>query len=47
MTGRDIERLIQCITCKNDPETCGCDDKDEDSEGMCVCWAERKEYEID
>lgn len=43
MTEKDIDRLMQCITCERNPQTCGCKDEDEDSEGMCVCWAERKE----
>ena len=29
-------RLEQCIVCENDPRTCGCDDEDEDENGMCV-----------
>lgn len=31
----DFKRLMQCLTCANDPETCGCDDSDEDENGMC------------
>ena len=29
-------RLDQCIVCEHDPRTCGCDDEDEDENGMCV-----------
>lgn len=29
-------RLDQCIVCENDPRTCGCDEEDEDENGMCV-----------
>lgn len=40
---RNIRRLKQCVTCERNPKTCGCDDADEDANGMCVKWAERKE----
>lgn len=42
MTEHDIKRLMQCLTCGKSPRDCGCDDSDEDSEGMCKKW-ERKE----
>lgn len=29
-------RLEQCIVCEHDPRTCGCDDEDDDENGMCV-----------
>lgn len=38
----DLKRLIQCIRCKKDPAICGCTDKDEDGNGMCIRY-ERKE----
>lgn len=38
-----IARMMQCVWCKNDPETCGCTDDDEDENGFCRQWAERKE----
>ena len=42
MTEHDIERLMQCVTCGRNPRDCGCDDSDEDEDGMCTKW-ERKE----
>lgn len=42
LTEHDIERLMQCVTCEKSPRDCGCDDSDEDEEGMCIKW-ERKE----
>ena len=38
----NIARLMQCIECKNDPEYCGCTDDDEDDDGFCKKWEERK-----
>ena len=43
MTDHDIERLIQCITCSCDLEKCGCTEADEDENGMCTKWKDRKE----
>lgn len=39
----NLRRLKQCVTCGRNPETCGCDDADEDASGMCMKWVERKE----
>lgn len=35
------ERLLQCAKCANDPEKCGCTEKDEDVNGMCMKYKER------
>ena len=35
MTRNDLKRLFQCVSCINDPITCGKDEKDEDERGMC------------
>ena len=42
LTEDEIERLMQCVTCEKSPRDCGCDDSDEDENGMCIKW-ERKE----
>lgn len=39
----DLLRLKQCITCANDPADCGCDDSDEDENGMCTKWKRKEE----
>ena len=31
----DRIRLLQCVFCDNDPETCGCTERNEDKDGMC------------
>ena len=36
MSAKDKTRLLQCVTCKNNPDDCGRDDKDEDNNGLCV-----------
>lgn len=36
MSTKDKIRLLQCVTCQNNPDNCGCDDKDEDNNGLCV-----------
>lgn len=41
MTEHDIDRMMQCVTCVHNPETCGCDDADEDKSGMCMKWTRR------
>jgi hypothetical protein len=38
---RNVRRLTQCMTCRHDPEECGCDDSDEDENGMCKKWMRR------
>lgn len=38
----NIHRLKQCMTCNHNPETCRCDESEEDENGMCKKW-ERKE----
>ena len=43
MNEHDIDRMMQCVTCGRNPETCECDDTDEDKYGMCMKWVERKE----
>lgn len=42
MTEHDIKRLMQCVTCERNPRDCGCDDSDEDENGLCTKY-ERKE----
>lgn len=37
----NLERFMECMTCKNDPLTCGCTDADEDGKRAC------KKYEKD
>jgi len=37
----NISRLKQCITCRCDPEECGCDESDEDENGMCKKWVRK------
>ena len=32
----DKMRLMECISCDKDPETCGCDDNDENERGFCT-----------
>ena len=36
-------RLMQCVTCKHDPAECRCDESDEDADGMCKRYEQRKE----
>ena len=38
MKEREKQRLIQCITCARDPETCGCTEANEDENGFCTEW---------
>ena len=38
MTEHEKQRLIQCITCARDPETCGCTEANEDENGFCTEW---------
>ncbi len=33
LSARDKIRLLQCIFCKNDPEACGCSERNEDEKG--------------
>lgn len=40
MNEHDIERMMQCVMCKSDPEKCGCSEKDEDENGMCKKYKE-------
>ena len=42
----NLRRLKQCVTCGRNPETCGCTESDEDANGMCMQWSERKEPNI-
>lgn len=35
LSAHDKIRLLQCVFCNNNPETCGFDEKNEDAEGMC------------
>ena len=35
MSAKDKSRLMQCVTCQNNPDNCGCDDNDEDENGLC------------
>lgn len=35
LSARDKIRLLQCVFCKNNPETCGCSERNEDEKGMC------------
>ena len=37
----DKKRLFQCVTCRKNPEICGCTEKDEDVNGMCMKYKER------
>lgn len=39
---QDLKRLIQCVICANDPETCGCTDDDEDEQGFCLNYRKRE-----
>lgn len=39
---KDKRRLLQCIFCGNNPDTCGCTEKDEDAKGYCTKYKERK-----
>lgn len=38
LSDNDKKRLCQCITCKHNPEVCGCDESNEDENGMCKEW---------
>lgn len=31
----DFRRLMECITCRSNPETCGCTETDENEKGHC------------
>lgn len=39
----NLRRLKQCIECGQNPECCGCDDSDEDENGMCTQWVRKEE----
>lgn len=43
----DIERLLECLTCKREPLTCGCTEKDESEDGSCVKYKGGDDNEID
>ena len=43
LTEHEIERLMQCVTCGHDIDKCKCTDEDEDENGMCTKWVERKD----
>ncbi len=43
MKEHDIERMMQCVTCGCDINKCHCTEADEDENGMCTKWVERKE----
>lgn len=40
----DLKRLKQCVTCTMNPETCGCNEKDEDTNGMCQKWRKHERF---
>ena len=42
MTPEEKERLKQCVRCENTPNSCGCSEKDEDENGFCNRYKERK-----
>ena len=35
LSENDKKRLMQCVKCMNNPETCNCTEADEDENGMC------------
>ena len=35
LSDSDLKRLLECITCQNNPYTCGCTESDEDEKGHC------------
>ena len=35
MSPKDKERLLQCVFCQRDPANCGCDENNEDENGLC------------
>lgn len=39
----NFRRLKQCLTCGQNPEVCGCDESDEDENGMCKQWVRKEE----
>lgn len=43
LSEEDKKRLFQCASCKNDSTTCGCDESNEDDNGMCEKWERRAE----
>lgn len=36
LSPHDKIRLLQCVFCNKDPETCGCTERNEDEKGMCT-----------
>lgn len=43
LSDHDQKRFCQCVTCGKDPAKCGCDERDEDANGMCKQWERRAE----
>ena len=43
LSDHDKLRLLQCIYCMNDPNDCGCTEKNEDKNGMCKRYRPYKE----
>lgn len=41
LSKEDKERLLQCVLCANDPDTCGCTEADEDETGLCTKYKKR------
>ena len=39
-TYSEAERIIECMCCGRDPETCGATEKDEDEDGFCKLYKE-------
>ena len=35
LSQKDKARLLQCVFCKHNPDTCGKSEADEDADGMC------------
>lgn len=38
----DKKRLMQCVACARNPKECGCDNRDEDENGMCKQYLPRR-----
>lgn len=45
LSPNDKIRLLQCVFCNRDPDTCGCTEKDENDKGMCKKYSCREKAE--
>lgn len=46
LSDSDLKRLLECVTCRNNPENCGCTESDEDVYGHCQKYKCREGIKI-